>query len=77
MSAGKGGEIAAVVTRAVDALDGYFSRYLAQLVLATAVPLALFVRLAWADWLTAVTIVVTLPLIPILMTLSGVSPSAE
>ena len=65
------GELVTLVTRGVDALDGYFSRYLPQLVLAVIVPLTVLAVVAAQDWLSAVIIAVTLPLIPVFMVLIG------
>src|SRR5664280_2399150 len=62
-----------VTTRGVDALDGYFARYLPQLVLALLVPVAVLARVVTIDWLSAVTIAVILPLIPVFMALIGIS----
>ena len=65
------GELTTLATRGVDALTGYFARYLPQLVLAAVVPALIGARLLLADWLTAVVLVVTVPLIPIFMALVG------
>ncbi|HEY6275474.1 MAG TPA: thiol reductant ABC exporter subunit CydD [Streptosporangiaceae bacterium] len=65
------GEIAALATRGLDGLDPYFARYLPQLVLAVAVPAAVLARVATADWISAVVIAVTLPLIPVFTVLVG------
>jgi ATP-binding cassette, subfamily C, bacterial CydD len=65
------GEIAALATRGLDGLDTYFARYLPQLVLAVAVPVAVLARVAAADWLSAVIIAGTLPLIPLFAVLVG------
>ena len=65
------GELVTLATRGVDALDGYFSRYLPQLVLAVIVPLTVLAVIAAEDWLSAVIIAVTLPLIPVFMVLIG------
>jgi ATP-binding cassette, subfamily C, bacterial CydD len=67
----RAGEITTVATRGLDALDPYFARYLPQLVLACLVPLAVVVRVALADWISALVIVVTLPLIPVFTVLVG------
>jgi ATP-binding cassette subfamily C protein CydD len=71
------GEIATLATKGLDALDAYFARYLPQLVLAVAVPLAVLVRVAFADWVSAVIIAVTLPLIPIFAVLIGLHTRAQ
>jgi ATP-binding cassette, subfamily C, bacterial CydD len=65
------GEITALATKGLDGLDAYFARYLPQLMLAVVVPLAVLVRVALADWISAVIIAVTLPLIPVFGVLIG------
>ena len=65
------GELGTLATRGVDALDGYLRRYLPTLLLATTVPLLVGVRLLTADWLAAVIVAVTVPLIPLFMVLVG------
>ena len=65
------GHLATLATHGVDALDGYFSRYLPQLVLAVIVPVAVIIAVCARDWVSAVIIAVTLPLIPVFMALIG------
>ncbi|MFI0738102.1 thiol reductant ABC exporter subunit CydD [Streptomyces sp. NPDC021100] len=65
------GELTTLATRGVDALDDYFARYLPQLGLAAVVPVAVVARIAGADWLSALIIVLTLPLVPLFMVLIG------
>ncbi|KNB49074.1 thiol reductant ABC exporter subunit CydD [Streptomyces caatingaensis] len=65
------GELTALATRGVDALDDYFARYLPQLGLAVVVPVAVLARIVSADWVSALVIVLTLPLIPLFMALIG------
>ena len=65
------GEVATAAVSGVDALDPYFSRYLPQLVLGLVVPLAILVRVATIDVLSAVVVAVTLPLIPVFAILIG------
>jgi ATP-binding cassette, subfamily C, bacterial CydCD len=65
------GETAALITRGIDALDGYYSRYLPQLVLAVIVPIAILLTVLGQDLLSTVIIAVTLPLIPVFMVLIG------
>src|ERR1022692_1139393 len=69
----RAGEIATLATRGLDGLDSYFARYLPQLVLAVVVPIAVLIRVAAADWISAVVIAVTLPLIPVFGILVGAS----
>ncbi|WP_310725733.1 thiol reductant ABC exporter subunit CydD [Streptomyces sp. N2A] len=65
------GELTTLATRGIDALDDYFSRYLPQLGLAVVVPVAVLARIVTGDWISALTIVLTLPLIPLFMILIG------
>ncbi|MER7149918.1 thiol reductant ABC exporter subunit CydD, partial [Streptomyces lydicus] len=65
------GELTTLATRGIDALDDYFSRYLPQLGLAVVVPVAVLARIVTGDWISALTIVLTLPLIPLFMVLIG------
>ncbi|MGP4023076.1 thiol reductant ABC exporter subunit CydD [Actinomadura sp. 3N407] len=73
LSGERSGELATLATRGIDALDDYFSRYLPQLVLAVIVPAAVGARILFGDWLSAVTIAVTLPLIPVFAILVGLT----
>jgi ATP-binding cassette subfamily C protein CydCD len=65
------GSLVTLATRGVDALDGYFSRYLPQLGLAVVVPVAVLARIVTEDWVAAALIAGTLPLIPVFMVLIG------
>jgi thiol reductant ABC exporter CydD subunit len=65
------GELAVLATRGIDALDGYFSLYLPQLLLAVIVPIVVVVVVLWNDWLSATIIAFTIPLIPLFMALVG------
>ncbi|WP_181787414.1 thiol reductant ABC exporter subunit CydD, partial [Streptomyces phytophilus] len=65
------GELAALATRGIDALDAYFARYLPQLGLAVVVPAAVLARIVTDDWVSAAIIAGTLPLIPVFMMLIG------
>jgi thiol reductant ABC exporter CydD subunit len=60
-----------VITRGLDALDGYFSRYLPQLVLAVTVPVVVGTAIWTADWISVIIVAATVPLIPIFMVLVG------
>ncbi|HET6918664.1 MAG TPA: thiol reductant ABC exporter subunit CydD [Jiangellaceae bacterium] len=70
-------ELATLATRGVDALDVYFSRYLPQLVLAVVVPIVVLLRMVPADLLAAVTVALTLPLIPVFTVLIGMAAQAR
>ncbi len=67
------GELTVLATRGIDALDGYFGRYLPQLALAAIVPAVLGIRILAADPLSAVIIALTIPLIPVFMILIGLA----
>lgn len=58
-------------TTGLDALDGYFSKYLPQLGLAATVPLLVGGVLLLADWPSALIVAFTLPLVPVFMALIG------
>src|SRR5690625_940864 len=64
-------QIATLATRGLEALEPYFVRYLPQLLLAaTVTPLTLII-VWWQDWPSGLTILITLPLVPIFMILVG------
>lgn len=65
------GELTAVLTNGIDALEAYFSEYLPQLFTALLVPLSILFIVFPADWLTAVIFIITAPLIPLFMILIG------
>lgn len=65
------GELAVLATSGVDALDGYFARYLPQLALAAVVPVVIGARILAADPISALIIALTVPLIPVFMILIG------
>ena len=67
----RAGELATLVGRGVDALDAYLTGYLPQLVLSVTVPVAVLLRIAWADLPSAIVVGVTLPLLPIFAALVG------
>ncbi|WP_419996473.1 thiol reductant ABC exporter subunit CydD [Streptomyces boninensis] len=71
LSRQRGGDLVALATRGVDALDDYFAKYLPQLGLAVVVPVAVIARIALGDWISAAVVLGTLPLIPIFMVLIG------
>jgi ATP-binding cassette, subfamily C, bacterial CydCD len=68
---GQAGELAILLTRGIDVLDGYFSLYLPQLFLAVIVPLVVLSVVLSQDWISAAIIAVTIPLIPLFMVLVG------
>ncbi len=67
----RGGELSTLLARGIDALDGYLTGYLPQLVLAVTVPLAVLVRIAVADPESGLVVALTLPLVPVFAILVG------
>ncbi|MDQ0756743.1 thiol reductant ABC exporter subunit CydD [Arthrobacter sp. B3I4] len=65
------GGLAVLATRGLDALDNYYTQFLPALVNCAAVPLLLGARILFADWISAVVIVLTVPLVPVFMVLIG------
>ncbi len=64
-------KVALGATVGLDALDGYFARYLPQVFLAVAAPSAVVVAICGIDWLSGIIVAVTVPLIPLFMILVG------
>ncbi|MET0480366.1 MAG: thiol reductant ABC exporter subunit CydD [Mycetocola sp.] len=65
--------VATLLGRGMDALDDYFSKYLPQLILTVIVTPVIVIVILMQDWVSAIFIVVTLPLIPIFMILIGLA----
>lgn len=65
------GELATQLIDQVDALDGYFARYLPQLSIALLVPFTIVGVVLTQDWLAATFLILAAPLIPIFMALVG------
>ncbi|PCC99134.1 thiol reductant ABC exporter subunit CydD [Halopseudomonas pelagia] len=57
----------------VEALDGYYARYLPQQWLALLSPLLILALVFWLDWLAALFLLFAAPLIPLFMALVGMS----
>lgn len=60
-----------LLTQGLDALDGYFAKYLPQLILATTVPIVILAAILPQDLTSGLIIIGTIPLIPIFMILIG------
>ncbi len=69
----RSGSLVVLATGGIDALDSYFARYLPQLFLAVIIPVTVVIVALGADWISAVIIAVTIPLIPLFMSLVGAS----
>ncbi len=64
-------EITTVSVQGVEALEGYFARYLPQVVLASIVPFVVIAWVAFLDLEAALIMLLTLPLVPVFMWLIG------
>ncbi|MBD8045020.1 thiol reductant ABC exporter subunit CydD [Arthrobacter sp. Sa2BUA2] len=65
------GSLSVLLTRGLDGLDNYYAKYLPALVTCAVVPLLVGARILAADWISAVVIVLTVPLVPVFMVLIG------
>ncbi|GLZ43122.1 thiol reductant ABC exporter subunit CydC [Actinokineospora sp. NBRC 105648] len=65
------GELTALATRGLDALDAYFGVYLPALVTAAVTPLGVGAVLLAVDWPSAVVVALTVPLIPLFAIIIG------
>ncbi|MDN5570176.1 MAG: thiol reductant ABC exporter subunit CydD [Propionibacteriaceae bacterium] len=70
-------KLVTLTTVGLDALDGFYSKYLPQLLLAVTVPAIVGGAVLWADWQAALIIALTLPLIPVFMALVGWTTQAR
>ncbi|WP_048307870.1 thiol reductant ABC exporter subunit CydD [Halomonas sp. PR-M31] len=66
-TAGLGGQL----IEQVEALDGYYARFLPQLRLVLVLPLVILALVLWLDWLAALFLLLSAPLIPVFMALVG------
>lgn len=69
--------LVSLVTQGLDALDGFYGKYLPQLVLAVTVPVIIGAAILTADLTSAVIVALTLPLIPVFMALVGWTTEAR
>ncbi len=65
------GGLTNTVVDGVEALEGYYARYLPQMSLAALIPLAILVFVLSVDWFSALIMLLAAPLIPIFMVLIG------
>ena len=71
LSGMRAGEIAHVAVDAVEALDGYFSRYLPQRAIATLLPFTILAVVFPLDWISGLVLVLTAAFLPISMIVIG------
>ena len=69
--------LVSVVTSGLDAIDGYFGKYLPQFLMAVTVPVILAVMVGLHDLTTLVIVLVTIPIIPLFMVLIGWTTSEQ
>jgi len=65
--------LAVTAGRGLDALEAYFGRYLPQLVQTVVATPVILAVMWWQDWISGLTVLLTLPLIPIFMVLIGLA----
>jgi ATP-binding cassette, subfamily C, bacterial CydD len=65
------GDVAATAVQGIDSLEGYFARYLPQVVLASLAPPLVLAWVATVDVESALVMLLTLPLVPVFMWLIG------
>lgn len=68
---GTDGSLALLATRSLDEINDYFIAVVPALTASAVVPLVVGARILWADWVSALIIVLTLPLVPLFMILIG------
>jgi len=66
-----------LATTGLDGLDGYFTGYLPALILAAAVPVAVLATITAADPVSGITVLLTLPLIPLFGALIGMATGRQ
>ncbi|WGZ92421.1 MAG: thiol reductant ABC exporter subunit CydD [Candidatus Thiothrix putei] len=67
----RSGDLLNTLSDGVEALEAYYARYIPAMSLMALVPLAILVFVFANDWLSAVVMLVTAPLIPVFMILIG------
>jgi ATP-binding cassette subfamily C protein CydD len=67
----RAGEIAHITVDAVEALDGYFSRYLPQRAIATLLPFTILAVVFPLDWISGLVLVLTAAFLPVSMIVIG------
>lgn len=65
------GALASVVVEQADAFEGFFARYLPAVVAGAVLPLAFAIALFPVDWIVALLLLLTVPVIPMFMALVG------
>ena len=71
LSGMRAGEVATVAVDAVEALEGYYSRYLPQRALSTLLPFTLLAAVFPLDWISGLVLVLTAVFLPLIMIVIG------
>lgn len=71
------GTLITLVTQGLDALDGYYSKYLPQLMMAVSVPVVIGVAILTQDLESTIIIAITIPLIPLFMAFIGLATQEQ
>jgi len=66
-----GGDLANSVVAGIDALEGYYTRWLPNRALTACLPLVILVAVFPLDWVSGLVLLLTAPLIPVFMILIG------
>lgn len=64
-------ELSLLISRGINNLDGYFSKFLPQLFIASIVPITVGIAITFKDWKSGVIVLCTIPLIPLFGILIG------
>src|SRR5690606_24785105 len=68
---GQSGQKVSLLMDAVDEVDGFFSKYIPQMIQTYIIPLLLLVVIFTQNWTTGVIILITAPFIPVFMAMVG------
>jgi len=67
----RSGALASQIVDGVEALDGYFSRYIPAMILMSTIPLIILLVAFPNDWISGLVLLITAPLVPLFMVLIG------
>lgn len=67
----RSGELSSILLEQIEALDGFFARYLPQMALAAMLPLVILAFIFPVNWAAGLIFLITAPLVPLFMALVG------
>ncbi|MBN2887124.1 MAG: thiol reductant ABC exporter subunit CydD [Chromatiaceae bacterium] len=73
----RSGALVETLTRGIDDLEGYYARFLPAMTLTMLLPMAVLLVVLPLDWLSALVMVLTAPMIPVFMILIGSGAEAR